>query len=113
MEGAESRMSLINRVAGASQPRRPNSARYVPARMPIGVPISVAVTAIIRLPTIALSSPPWLPGGGVICVNNDSSSAPKPFCSSTIKIHASQNRPKIMVNPEMNSMAALTMRRRR
>ena len=36
--------------------------------MPIGVPIATASTVMIRLPTIGLSKPPALPGGGVISV---------------------------------------------
>ena len=39
--------------------------------MPVGVPIAVAIAVIARLPAIALSNPPRLPGGGVICMNND------------------------------------------
>ena len=43
--------------------------------MPIGVPISVPSTVWIRLPTIALSSPPFEPGGRVIVVKTVSFSA--------------------------------------
>ena len=47
--------------------------------MPIGVPINVAIVAISRLPTMALSNPPSLPGGGVVCVNSVRLNALKPF----------------------------------
>ena len=42
--------------------------------MPIGVPITTAITVIIRLPMIGLSRPPAAPGGGVISVNTASES---------------------------------------
>ncbi len=37
--------------------------------MPIGVPISAAIMVMTKLPAMALSRPPSLPGGGVIWVN--------------------------------------------
>ncbi len=40
--------------------------------MPIGVPIAIASTVIIKLPMMGLTKPPSAPGGGVICVNTAS-----------------------------------------
>ena len=41
----------------------------MPAKIPTGVPMKVAMAAMSALPTMALSKPPLLPGGGVIWVN--------------------------------------------
>jgi hypothetical protein len=72
MEGAESKMSFIKRVAAANLLRWPNSARKMPHKMPMGVPIKRPKSVIIRLPKMALRKPPSMPGGGVssvkICV---------------------------------------------
>ena len=46
--------------------------------MPIGVPMTTAMTVIIRLPMIGLSSPPADPGGGVISVKTASESPLRP-----------------------------------
>ena len=81
--------------------------------MPTGVPISVATVAIIRLPAMALSNPPSLPGGGVFCVNNDGARALKPSWNSVINIQVSQNNPNASARPDINSSTALTTRRRR
>ena len=40
----------MKRVAGAIQPRLPYSARWIPARMPIGVLMSVATRTMTTLP---------------------------------------------------------------
>ena len=74
----------------------------MPARMPIGVEISVDRPTIIRLPTIALSRPPpSLPGAGVVCVNRSMLSAPKPLTISVIRIQASTARPTDMASTDM------------
>ena len=49
--------------------------------MPIGVPITTAITVMIKLPTIGLSRPPAEPGGGVIWVKTARSRPLKPFHS--------------------------------
>ena len=62
--------------------------------MPEGAPTKTPMTVMIRLPTIALSSPPALPGGGVICVKTDSDRPPTPFQKSTTRMKTSQHNPK-------------------
>ena len=56
----------MNRTAAESFESWPYSARYVPASTPIGEPIRMPSSVITALPYSALSSPPPLPGGGVI-----------------------------------------------
>ncbi len=56
---------LMKRIAAARRLLRPNSARYVAAKMPNGVPIAVASKVIIALPAMALAKPPASPGAGV------------------------------------------------
>src|SRR5678816_4956409 len=51
---------------------------------------------ITTLPKNALSMPPVSPGGGVICVNSARLSEPRPLLKVVHRIHASQNRPKIV-----------------
>ena len=51
-------------AAAAATPA--NSARYVPAATPIGVPIRIAPRLMMRLPNSAFAMPPSEPGGGVI-----------------------------------------------
>ena len=80
--------------------------------MPIGVPIRVASVAIITLPTMALSRPPVLPGGGVIWVNMAMPMPPRPFWNRVNRIQTSQNRPKAMASTETVRLKALMMRRR-
>ena len=70
IEGALSRMSFRKRTTSPNRLPRLYSARKVPAMIPVGVPITVAITVITRLPKIAFNNPPLLPGGGVICANN-------------------------------------------
>ena len=69
MDGALSKMSLIKRTTSPNRLPRLYSARNVPARMPVGVPINVAMKVIATLPKIAFSNPPVLPGGGVVSAN--------------------------------------------
>jgi hypothetical protein len=61
---ALNRMSLMKRTTSPERLPRLYSARKVPARMPVGVPIRVAINVITTLPKIAFSSPPLLPGAG-------------------------------------------------
>ncbi len=82
IDGALKRMSLTKRTTSPVQCPRAYSARKVPARMPVGVPIAVAIPTMIRLPTIAFRRPPPLPGGGVICVKIAGPIAPMPPISS-------------------------------
>lgn len=82
IDGADSRMSLMKRITLASQLFWPYSARYTPARMPIGVPTNVASATSSRLPTIAFARPPpAVFGGGVDSVKSASDSPPTPRCS--------------------------------
>src|SRR5215813_5376206 len=76
IEGALSRMSLMKRTNSPKRLPRLYSARKVPARMPVGVPIKVAINVITTLPKMAFNSPPALPGGGVIWLNNAGVIAP-------------------------------------
>ena len=71
----------------------------------------MAIVAISRLPTIALSNPPLLPGGGVIWVNSAGPSALNPSYTRVNNIQASQKSPNAMVKPEMPSINAFTRRR--
>ena len=50
IDGALSRMSLMKRIVCPSALPREYSASYVPAMMPIGVPISVASSVMMKLP---------------------------------------------------------------
>ena len=61
--------------------------------MPIGAPIRIASSDIIRLPKNALSRPPSEPGGGVICVNSARFIAATPLTNAVSRIQTSQNRP--------------------
>ena len=56
--------------------------------MPIGVPIATPIAVMMRLPTMALSRPPELPGGGVISVNTPSESPEKPWYTSVPRMIA-------------------------
>ena len=69
--------------------------------MPTGVLISVPKPTIIRLPTIALRSPPAEPGGGVSCVNSVGESASNPRTNSTPRIHRRKNMPNAIVASDM------------
>ena len=61
--------------------------------MPIGVETNVDRPTIMRLPTMALRTPPGLPGAGVSIVNSVCDSAPKPLISSVARIHSRKPRP--------------------
>ncbi len=58
------------------------------------MPNSTANTVRIRLPTMGFSKPPAPPGGGVISVKTAGESPPTPFTTSTVRIKASQVKPK-------------------
>ena len=94
IDGALSRMSLIKRTTSPKRLPRLYSARKVPARMPVGVPIRVAIKVITTLPKIAFSNPPALPGGGVISVNNAGVIAAIPFHSNVHRTRTSHSKPK-------------------
>src|SRR5207248_132268 len=94
IEGALNRMSLTKRTASPKRLARAYSARKVPARIPVGVPISVASPVIATVPKIALSRPPLLPGGGVIWLNRLGPIAAMPLASKVHNTNASHNRPK-------------------
>lgn len=79
----------------------------------MGVPMRVAMATIIRLPKMALISPPLLPGGGVVCVKTDMLSPGSPCSRSVHKIHPSQNKPNSMASTEMPKPRELMMRRRK
>ena len=112
IDGALSRMSLTNRTASPNQRPRAYSARKVPARMPVGVPIKVAITVIAKLPAIALSRPPLLPGGGVISVNSADPIAPTPFSSNVHSTSTSHNRPNAVAMVDSTITSRWTRMRR-
>ena len=80
--------------------------------MPTGVPIKVPIAAIMTLPTIALSSPPLLPGGGVICVNRSVLKAWNPAANRVIRIHNRKAIPKTIVSSDITRLNRLKNRRR-
>src|SRR3546814_2237052 len=80
--------------------------------MPTGVPISVAIKVCTRLPNIALSRPPALPGGGVICVNTANETPAAPFRNSVARIHTSAIMPAAAA-PQDSIIASRLRRRRR
>ena len=64
----------------------PYSARYTPPGTPAGVDTGTVNPTIIRLPTMALASPPPSdPGAGVEVGERVQSSAAKPFVSNTLQ----------------------------
>src|SRR3954454_5569605 len=100
IDGADSRMSLTNRVSEPSQPLGSYSARYTPAMMPMGVPTQVASITITNEPQRALAMPPASFGGGVISLNVAHASPPMPSLSVSQRIHTSQNIPKPIASSE-------------
>ena len=80
--------------------------------MPVGVPTRVAIRVIITLPKIAFSSPPLLPGGGVIWLNNAGVIAATPFSSNVQRTRTSHNRPNPVAATDRLITMPLTMRRR-
>ena len=94
IDGALRRMSLTKRTTSPNRLARAYSARNVPARIPVGVAMAVAIPVIITLPAMALSNPPLLPGGGVICMNNDGVIAPTPLIKSVDNTRTSHISPK-------------------
>src|SRR5690606_36715891 len=111
MDGVDNSTSFKKRVAGASLPRSPYSAKKVPARMPMGVPMDVTTRTIEPLPIMAFMRPPSAPGGGVGSVNRVSDRALPPFTSSVKMIQDSQNSSKITATDDSVSMTRLSMRR--
>ena len=112
IDGALNRMSLTKRTASPNRLPRAYSARKVPARMPVGVPASVAIAVIRTLPKIALRRPPLLPGGGVIWVNKAGPSAPMPFVSRVHSTRTSHNRPSAVAAVDSAMTTPFTTRRR-
>ena len=111
IDGALRRMSLTKRTTSPVQCPRAYSARNVPARMPVGVPIAVAIPTISRLPTIAFSSPPLLPGGGVICVKIAGPIAPMPPISSEPSTSTSSASPTAVATNDSPMMMRLARTR--
>src|SRR5437879_6339413 len=112
IEGALNRMSLINRTTSPKRLPRLYSARKVPARMPVGVPIRVATRVITTLPKIAFNSPPALPGGGVISLNSAGVIAATPFHSRVHRTRTSHKRPKAVAATDKVVTTPLAIRRR-
>src|SRR5271165_1788823 len=112
MDGALSRMSLIKRTTSPKRLPRLYSARKVPARMPVGVPIKVATRVITTLPKIAFNSPPALPGGGVIWLNSAGVIAATPFHSRVHRTRTSHKRPKPVAATDSVMTRPLAKRRR-
>src|SRR5579884_4187627 len=81
--------------------------------MPIGAPMARPSAVMIRLPTMALSKPPFEPGGGVIWVKTASDRPPNPFHTKAARIKVSQPRPKIVAATHRIFAAASTRRRAR
>ena len=94
IEGALSRMSLTKRTTLVTRAWRPYSAIQVPARMPSGVPMTIAAAQINALPVMALSRPPASPGGGVLSVNTCNDRPPMPFHTRMPRMSASQQSPR-------------------
>src|SRR5260364_359711 len=114
IDGALSRISLIKRTLSASRLRRPYSARYTLARIPSGALIAVASPVSIRLPAMALTSPPPSAfGGGVLAVNNDADHPLIPCWIAVINIHASHSRPNAIAAQDRASAMVLRQRRAR
>ncbi len=84
----------------------------MPAKIPTGVPIAVPMNAISRLPAIALSRPPELPGGGVISVNKRGPKAWNPAWNSVIRIQNRNARPNTIASSDMMRFTRLTSSRR-
>jgi hypothetical protein len=112
IEGALNRISLMNRTTSPNRLPRLYSARKVPARMPVGVPIKVAIKVITTLPKIAFNNPPALPGGGVIWLNNAGVIAAIPFHSNVHRTRTSHRRPN-PVAAMANTMTRALINRRR
>src|SRR6266478_3196368 len=112
IDGALNRMSLIKRTTSPKPLRRLYSARKVPARIPVGVPIRVAIRVITTLPKSAFSSPPALPGGGVIWVNSAGVIAAIPFSSRVHRTRTSHKRPKAVAATDRVMTMPLVIRRR-
>ncbi len=64
------------------------------------------------LPTIALSKPPLLPGGGVICTKRLALSAPRPALAKVNMIQRRNANPNAIVSIDMTRLNRLTSRRR-
>src|SRR5262249_33008012 len=79
--------------------------------MPIGVPMATASAVRIKLPKSGLSSPPSLPGGGVISVNTRTDIPRHPCHRSTPRMRASRPSPSKVAS--IDSVMALRLRGRR
>src|SRR5689334_8743587 len=81
--------------------------------MPTGVPITVASATWIRLPVMALSRPPFEPGGRVTSVKTERFSAPKPLTKSVARIEARKTRPIVVAASDRPRTRASARLRRR
>src|SRR5512139_1753945 len=85
----------------------------MPARMPIGVAISMENNRMRPLPTMALRRPPPSdPGAGVSWVNRSQLSAAKPLENSVHKIHSSAASPRLIASMERVMPTRLIQMRR-
>ncbi len=86
----------------------------MPARMPIGVPSSVAPVTITSEPKIALASPPVSAcGGGVISVKSDRLRPPMPSMNVSTRIQTSQKMPNaIAASASVSATTFMRLRRR-
>src|SRR5580698_10176387 len=65
IEGTPFRTSAVNRTTLASVPPRPNSARKIPAAIPIGTPRALPTASRMPVPRMALAMPPPISPGPV------------------------------------------------
>src|SRR5260221_8515839 len=84
----------------------------MPAIMPMGVPISVPIAAMIKLPAIALERPPLAPGGGVIVRKSAGPRALKPASNKVNRIQPNQNSPINIVRSDTARLKRLIHNRR-
>src|ERR1700693_4735006 len=106
IEGALKSTSLMKRTSVLNRELRPYSARYVPAKTPIGEPIKMPSKVITPLPYNALSNPPSLPGGGVVCVNKCHDMPAKPCEINVQRMAARHARPASVASNESDRNSA-------
>src|SRR3546814_6015903 len=86
-------MSLTKRTTVPILLAAPYSASQVPAAMPSGVPMPIAIRHITALPKQALRRPPALIGGGVSRVHSASLMLPRRLATSVYRIQIRTSRP--------------------
>ena len=80
MDGTPFSTSEVNRTILPKRLPRPNSERYIPAPIPIGTPIRLAIPRIKTDPAMAFAiPPPNSPGGMGVLVKKSRFSEPKPL----------------------------------